>query len=181
MKRQRFECKNRGIVTFVTHEIILCAQVAVEKTEQEELLEQVVLETEQEGEPAIEDDELGVIERAIPPEKCYPEPNTDFGGVAVRWGLSYHVSSAAECCTACSRHAVFAKAGQRRCNVWVFCPESKGCPSPDGYEHKFGECWLKQADQPRAFVNDYSLLMRDKSVKPIPVLWISGVIPFNGG
>jgi hypothetical protein len=138
----------------------------------------VVLEVGQGGPPAIEDDELGVIERAIPPEKCYPEVKTDFGGVAVRWGLSYHVSSAGECCNACSRQAAFAEAGQLRCNVWVFCPESKGCQSPDGYEHKFGECWLKQADQPRAFVHDYSIL---GLVPPIPVLWISGVIPFNGG
>ena len=152
----------------------------MKKTEQEELREQVELDTE-EGVPAIEDDELGVIERAIPPEKCYPEPNTDFGGIAVRWGLNYHVSSAAECCNACLRQAAFAQAGHPKCNVWVFCPESKGCPSPDGYEHKFGECWLKQADQPRAFVNDYSLLMPDKPDPPIPVLWMSGVTPFNGG
>nr|PNR53947.1 hypothetical protein PHYPA_007622 [Physcomitrium patens] len=151
-----------------------------ERTEQQELNEQVELET-QLTVPAVEDDDLGVIQRLTPPEKCYPEPHTDFGGIAVRWGLTYHVNSAGECCKACLLHAAYAKPGQLKCNVWVFCPEKNGCPSPDGHEHKFGECWLKRADQPRAVVDDYSLFMRDKSGNSMPVLWISGVTPFNGG
>lgn len=152
----------------------------MQKSEQEELQEQVEIETEQQGVPAVEDDELGVIERQLPPQ-CHPEPNTDFGGVAVRWGLTYHVNSAAECCKACLWHAAYARVGQLKCNVWVFCPEKNGCPSPDGYDHKFGECWLKQANQPQATVQNYSLVMRNKNSSPLPVLWISGVTNSNGG
>jgi hypothetical protein len=152
----------------------------MQKSEQEELQEQVEIETEQQGVPAVEDDELGVIERQLPPQ-CHPEPNTDFGGVAVRWGLTYHVNSAAECCKACLWHAAYARVGQLKCNVWVFCPEKNGCPSPDGYDHKFGECWLKQANQPQATVQNYSLVMRSKNSSPLPVLWISGVTNSNDG
>jgi hypothetical protein len=28
--------------------------------------------------------------------------------------------------------------------VWVYCPSEDGCYSPDIYEHKHQECWLKQ-------------------------------------
>lgn len=153
---------------------------AAEKTEEEEVQEMKQLETGQQGGPAVVDDAIGAMQRhLLPPEKCQPEPYTDFGGTAVRWGLTHHVSNVAECCKACSRQASYARGGQPKCNVWVFCPRKSGCLSPDGYEHKFGECWLKQADKPRAVVNDYSSIMRDKSGPMIPVLWISGVIPVS--
>jgi hypothetical protein len=61
-----------------------------------------------------------------------------------------------------------------KCNVWVFCPEKDGCVSPDAYKHKYGECWLKQADQPRAIVQTYSELPGMNL--PLPVLWLSGVL-----
>jgi hypothetical protein len=153
---------------------------AAEKTEEEEVKEQVELETGQQRVPAIVDDKMGAIQRSLlPPEKCQPELNTDFGGVAVRWGLTFHVNNAAECCKACAKQASYARGSQRKCNVWVFCPHKGGCPSPDGYEHKFGECWLKQADKPRPVVHNYSVVMADKSVPPLPVLWISGVTPIS--
>lgn len=151
----------------------------IEKDEKDELEDQKELETGQRP-PAVVDDPIGRIQRTLTPEKCQPELKTDFGGVAVRWGLTHHVNSAADCCKACSQQAAYAKSSQRKCNVWVFCPEKKGCSSPDGYEHKFGECWLKHADKPRGIVNDYSLIMRNKTAPPMPVLWMSGVIPFNG-
>ncbi|KAG0615209.1 hypothetical protein M758_5G023300 [Ceratodon purpureus] len=166
----------KDIEAEVALETLSQAQVPGSTDEKEDLKEQLILKTGQQEVPAatVGATQLGTL---LPSDqfKCYPEANTDIGGIAVRWGLTYHVSSAAECCKACSKQAAYATGRQRKCNVWVFCPEKDGCPSPDGYEHKFGECWLKQADKPRVDVNDYSLVMRDKSVPPLPVLWISGV------
>lgn len=152
----------------------------VEKTEEEEVQELMDAETSHLGVPAVVDDAIGALQRRLlPPDKCQPEPNTDFEGTALRWGLTHHVSTAAQCCEACSKQASYARGGQPKCNVWVYCPRRKGCPSPDGYDHKFGECWMKHADKPRPIVNDYSSVMRDKSVPPISVLWISGVLPVS--
>lgn len=148
-----------------------------EKTEEEEIEELTELE---ESVPAVVDNAIGALQRRLlPPEKCHSEPNTDFGGIAVRWGLTFHVSTVAECCNACSKQASYARGGQLKCNVWVYCPRRSGCPSPDGYEHKFGECWLKQADKPIAIVNHYSSGKGNESGSPLSVLWISGVISFE--
>lgn len=80
--------------------------------------------------------------RQLPPE-CHAELHTDYGGVAVRWGLTHHKESAYDCCMACLDQAKHAKPGQKRCNIWVYCPSENGCYSPDIYEHKNQECWLK--------------------------------------
>lgn len=81
--------------------------------------------------------------RAVPPE-CHPEVHTDYAGAAVRWGLSHHVGSAADCCQACLDQAKTATEPQKKCNIWVYCPNEGGCYSPDKYTHKVHECWLKQ-------------------------------------
>jgi hypothetical protein len=80
--------------------------------------------------------------RPIPPE-CHAELHTDYDGGAVRWGLTHHKESAADCCQACLDHAKRAKPGDKKCNIWVYCPSEGGCHSPDIYEHKHQECWLK--------------------------------------
>ncbi|RZR87620.1 hypothetical protein BHM03_00015073 [Ensete ventricosum] len=81
--------------------------------------------------------------RPLPPE-CHAEPHTDYDGTAVRWGLTHHKESAADCCQACLDQAKRAKPGQMKCNIWVYCPSEYGCYSPDIYKHKHQECWLKQ-------------------------------------
>lgn len=81
--------------------------------------------------------------RPVPPE-CHAEAHTDYDGAAVRWGLTHHKESAADCCQACLDQAKRAKPGEMKCNIWVFCPSEAGCFSPDKYEHKHQECWLKQ-------------------------------------
>ena len=81
--------------------------------------------------------------RPIPPE-CHAEAHTDYDGAAVRWGLTHHKESAADCCQACLDQAKRAKPGEMKCNIWVYCPSEGGCFSPDKYEHKHQECWLKQ-------------------------------------
>jgi hypothetical protein len=80
--------------------------------------------------------------RPIPPE-CHTELHTDYGGAAVRWGLTHHKESAADCCQACLDHAKRARPGEKKCNIWVYCPSEDGCHSPDIYQHKHQECWLK--------------------------------------
>eukprot|EP00268_Persea_americana_P056571 TRINITY_DN668_c1_g2_i7.p1 TRINITY_DN668_c1_g2~~TRINITY_DN668_c1_g2_i7.p1 ORF type:complete len:173 (-),score=35.67 TRINITY_DN668_c1_g2_i7:236-754(-) len=86
--------------------------------------------------------------RPIPPE-CHAEAHTDYDGAAVRWGLTHHKESAADCCQACLDQANRAKPSEMKCNIWVYCPSEGGCFSPDKYEHKHQECWLKQRKSQR--------------------------------
>uniref|UniRef100_A0A804PZB5 Methionine aminopeptidase 1D chloroplastic/mitochondrial n=1 Tax=Zea mays TaxID=4577 RepID=A0A804PZB5_MAIZE len=113
----------------------------------------------------------------LPPE-CNTELHTDYGGTAVRWGLTHHKESAADCCQACIDQAKMARPGALKCNIWVYCPSEYGCYSPDKYEHKHQECWLKQADHPRLnFKDRYPELYRDSHpTAPVVVPWMSGVI-----
>ncbi|PWZ15007.1 Pectin acetylesterase 9 [Zea mays] len=93
-----------------------------------------------ENEP--EDEEI-IPGPPLPPE-CNTELHTDYGGTAVRWGLTHHKESAADCCQACIDQAKMARPGALKCNIWVYCLSEYGCYSPDKYEHKHQECWLKQ-------------------------------------
>ncbi|WZZ23977.1 hypothetical protein YC2023_007378 [Brassica napus] len=111
------------------------------------------------------------------PGVCNVELHTDYGGAAVRWGLTHHKESAADCCQACLDQAKRAKPGEMRCNIWVYCPSEFGCFSPDIYEHKHQECWLKYAEKPkRSFKDRYSEAYRNNHPKaPTIVPWVSGV------
>ncbi|KAJ4966317.1 hypothetical protein NE237_018166 [Protea cynaroides] len=113
--------------------------------------------------------------RPIPPE-CHTEIHTDYGGVAVRWGFFHHTESAADCCQACLDHTIRAKPGELICNIWVYCPSEAGCYSPDIYEHKHQECWLKYAEKPQFdFKDKYSESYRDSHpTAPVIVPWVSG-------
>lgn len=81
--------------------------------------------------------------RQLPPE-CHAEAHTEYSGSAVRWGLTFHVANAADCCQACLDQAKNSLANEKKCNVWVYCPDAGGCFSPDRYKHREQECWLKQ-------------------------------------
>ncbi|XP_022768800.1 uncharacterized protein LOC111312624 isoform X2 [Durio zibethinus] len=115
--------------------------------------------------------------RALPPE-CHAGLHTDYDGAAVRWGLTHHKESAADCCQACLDQAKNAKPGEKKCNIWVYCPSETGCYSPDIYEHKHMECWLKSSDKPRLnFKDRYSEAYRNSHpTAPVIVPWVSGVI-----
>lgn len=118
--------------------------------------------------------------RAMPPE-CHAEANTDYGGAAVRWGLTHHVDSAADCCQACLDQAKSATTeGEKKmkCNIWVYCPSEGGCYSPDKYTHKNHECWLKQANDPVInFKGHYNEEFRQQHpTAPSIVPWVSGVV-----
>ncbi|XP_023158072.1 uncharacterized protein [Zea mays] len=127
-----------------------------------------------ENEP--EDEEI-IPGPPLPPE-CNTELHTDYGGTAVRWGLTHHKESVADCCQACIDQAKMARPGALKCNIWVYCPSEYGCYSPDKYEHKHQECWLKQADHPRLnFKDRYPKPYRDSHpTAPVVVPWMSGVI-----
>ncbi|KAH9556114.1 hypothetical protein CY35_07G009800 [Sphagnum magellanicum] len=122
--------------------------------------------------------EDGIIPGRPLPEECRAEAHTDYDGAAVRWGLTYHVESAADCCQACLDHAHSAEGVGKKCNVWVYCPSEDGCYSPDIYEHKHQECWLKQADEPKLnFKGRYDEEYRNQHpTAPVIVPWVSGVI-----
>ncbi|XP_074571038.1 uncharacterized protein LOC141827645 [Curcuma longa] len=115
--------------------------------------------------------------RPMPPE-CHAELHTDYDGAAVRWGLTHHKESAADCCQACLDQAKRTKPGGMKCNIWVYCPSEFGCYSPDIYEHKHQECWLKQADTPRLnFKDKYSESYRNNHPNaPVVVPWMSGIV-----
>ncbi|WOK94314.1 hypothetical protein Cni_G03016 [Canna indica] len=127
-----------------------------------------------ENEPEIEEIIPG---RPMPPE-CHAELHTDYDGAAVRWGLTHHKESAADCCQACLDQAKRAKPGEMKCNIWVYCPSEFGCYSPDIYEHKHQECWLKQAEKPRLnFKEKYSESYRNNHpTAPVVVPWMSGFV-----
>ncbi|XP_059636506.1 uncharacterized protein LOC132278679 [Cornus florida] len=115
--------------------------------------------------------------RKLPPE-CHTELHTDYGGAAVRWGLTHHKESAYECCQACLDQARHGKPDEKKCNIWVYCPSETGCHSPDIYEHKNGECWLKYAENPKVnYKGTYSDSYRNSHPKaPLVVPWVSGVV-----
>ncbi|XP_057838542.1 uncharacterized protein LOC131048563 isoform X1 [Cryptomeria japonica] len=126
------------------------------------------------GGPEIED---GIIPGRTLPIQCHAEAHTDYDGIAVRWGLTHHKESAADCCQACLDQAKIAKVGEKKCNVWVYCPSESGCYSPDKYEHKHQECWLKQADNAKLnFKGRYSeAYRREHPSAPVVVPWVSGM------
>ncbi|CAB4266393.1 unnamed protein product [Prunus armeniaca] len=126
-----------------------------------------------------EEEELDQIlpGRPLPPE-CHAEVHTDYDGAAVRWGLNHHKDSAADCCQACLDQAKRAKPNEKRCNIWVYCPSESGCHSPDIYEHKLGECWLKYAEAPKLnFKDKYPESYRNNHPSaPLVVPWASGIV-----
>ncbi|KAD6119111.1 hypothetical protein E3N88_10382 [Mikania micrantha] len=115
--------------------------------------------------------------RRLPPE-CNAELHTDYGGHAVKWGLTHHKESAYECCQACLNQAKYARPDEMKCNIWVYCPAEEGCHSPDIYQHKLEECWLKFAEEPKVtFKDTYSEnYRRNHPNAPLVVPWVSGVI-----
>ncbi|KAK7321703.1 hypothetical protein VNO77_32584 [Canavalia gladiata] len=115
--------------------------------------------------------------RPLPPE-CNAELHTDYDGTAVRWGLTHQRDSAADCCQACLDQAKRAKEGEKKCNIWVYCPSEFGCHSPDIYQHKHQECWLKYAEKPKLnFKDRYPEWYRNSHPSaPVIVPWVAGVV-----
>ncbi|GAV88647.1 hypothetical protein CFOL_v3_32069 [Cephalotus follicularis] len=138
-----------------------------------------VIQLEHDDKPeGVDDSEDEVLPgRPLPPE-CNAELHSDYGGAAVRWGLTHHKESAEECCRACLDQAKRAKPGENKCNIWVYCPSETGCHSPDIYEHKHTECWLKYDEKPKiSFKGRYPESYRNSHPSaPVIVPWVSGVV-----
>ncbi|CAH9054079.1 unnamed protein product [Cuscuta europaea] len=137
-----------------------------------------VIHMEHNDKPEGEEFETEIIAgKRLPPE-CHHELHTDYGGVAVRWGLTHHKESAYDCCMACLDQSRRAKPGDKKCNIWVYCPSETGCYSPDIYEHKHQECWLKYSEKPSlTFKDRYSESYRNAHPKaPLIVPWMAGVV-----
>ncbi|KAI3680165.1 hypothetical protein L2E82_50611 [Cichorium intybus] len=138
-----------------------------------------VINNEHNDKPEGEDDfdDTILAGKRLPPE-CNVEHHTDYGGQAVKWGLTHHKESAYDCCQACLDHAKNAKPNEVKCNIWVYCPVEEGCHSPDIYEHKLQECWLKYDETPKVNFKDmYSENYRNHHPDaPMFVPWVSGVI-----
>ncbi|XP_026401678.1 uncharacterized protein LOC113297418 isoform X3 [Papaver somniferum] len=135
-----------------------------------------IIHKEHDDRPEEEPEDNIIAGRPLPPQ-CNAELHTDYGGAAVKWGLTHHKETAADCCQACLDQAKNAREGEMKCNIWVYCPSEHGCHSPDIYEHKFQECWLKQADVPKVtfhwkYAESYR---RSHSTAPVFVPWLSGV------
>jgi hypothetical protein len=92
---------------------------------------------------AVDTDDDNIPGKTVP-EACHAEAHTDYDGVAVWWGLTHHVESAVDCCQACLDQAHDANQDERKCNIWLYCPEEAGCFSPGKFKHEHRECWLKQ-------------------------------------
>ena len=84
--------------------------------------------------------EDGIIPGRPLPSECHAELHTKYDRATVKWGLMHHKESAADCFQACLDQAK----GEKKCKIWVYCPFEPRCYSPDIYQHKHQECWLKQ-------------------------------------
>ncbi|EFJ23811.1 hypothetical protein SELMODRAFT_102801 [Selaginella moellendorffii] len=83
---------------------------------------------------------------------CRGIEHQELWGSVVQWGTSNKVNSSAACCQAC-------KAAQ--CNSWVYCGDRVKC-GPN-----FGECWLKNQEDP---------LSPDVQDSSKDVYWTSGLV-----
>ncbi|KAL2894562.1 Chromatin modification-related protein vid21 [Bienertia sinuspersici] len=141
--------------------------------------------------PGIDELEEDFLPGRPVPSECNAQLHTDYDGVAVKWGLTHHRESAADCCQACFNQAKRANPGEMKCNTWVYCPLETGCYSPDIYEHKHQECWLKYvsvfqdsvylailSEKPKLnFKDKYSESYRSSHPEaPLVVPWVSGVV-----
>mmetsp|Transcript_22294 Transcript_22294/g.48660 ORF Transcript_22294/g.48660 Transcript_22294/m.48660 type:complete len:266 (+) Transcript_22294:270-1067(+) len=116
---------------------------------------------------------------------CGEEPHSDTGGHAVVFGIDHRAASAQDCCDRCVEHAKKHAASGKPCTSWVFCPLPVCWGLDTGWNHTYGECWLKwQADpahplygQRGAYSEEYRKKHRFvRSGPPTHVPWTGGII-----
>jgi hypothetical protein len=77
---------------------------------------------------------------------CGEEPHSDRGGRTLSFGVGHRAGSAQECCDKCQAHA---KTGKKNpCNSWTFCAYPVCWGLDTGWNHTFGECWLRYLEDP---------------------------------
>ena len=116
---------------------------------------------------------------------CGEEPHSDTGGYAVVFGINHRAASAQDCCDKCRQHATNARNAKRPCNSWVFCPLPVCWGLDTGWNHTFGECWLKYQQDPShplygqrgRYTDEYRARHRHvRTGPPTHVPWTGGVI-----
>mmetsp|Transcript_38497 Transcript_38497/g.46488 ORF Transcript_38497/g.46488 Transcript_38497/m.46488 type:complete len:280 (+) Transcript_38497:212-1051(+) len=121
------------------------------------------------------------------PAVCGTEPHSDVGGYAVKFGIGHRRKDPADCCLACQEHAEEEKqrGGAKPCNSWVFCPEPVCWGLDTGWNHTYGECWLKFQDdvenpiygQRGAYTEEFIKKFNHiRGGPPAKVPWIGGVM-----
>ena len=101
------------------------------------------------------------------------------------FGINHRTASAQECCDKCQQHAAHPRNKKRPCNSWVFCPLPICWGLDTGWNHTFGECWLKFQPDPShalygqrgAYTPEYRHKYRYiRTGAPSHVPWTGGII-----
>ena len=74
-------------------------------------------------------------------ETCGEEPHSDRGGKGLTFGVSHRADSAQACCDKCKAH-------KKGCNSWTFCGYPVCFGLDTGWNHTYGECWLRKLADP---------------------------------
>jgi len=93
---------------------------------------------------------------------CGEEPHSDRGGRGLTFGVSHRAKSAQDCCDKCKAHP-------KGCSSWTFCGYPVCFGLDTGWNHTFGECWLRKLADPNtpAFGQrgQYALRYRKKMLR----------------
>ena len=91
---------------------------------------------------------------------CGEEPHSDRGGRTMAFGVGHRAKSAQDCCDKCR--------ARQNCNSWTFCGLPVCFGLDTGWNHTFGECWLRRLEDPAKPTfgqrGSYSLEYRTKMV-----------------
>ena len=74
-------------------------------------------------------------------ETCGEEPHSDRAGRGLTFGVNHRATSAQACCDKCKAHS-------RGCNSWTFCGYPVCWGLDTGWNHTYGECWLRKLEDP---------------------------------
>jgi len=77
-------------------------------------------------------------------DTCGEEPHSDRGGRTLSFGVGHRADSPQACCDKCRAHARSGK--QPPCNSWTFCGYPVCWGLDTGWNHSFGECWLRHLE-----------------------------------
>ena len=75
-------------------------------------------------------------------EMCGEEPHSDRGGKTLTFGVGHRTISAQDCCDKCTKSSK----GAKPCNSWTFCGYPVCWGLDTGWNHTFGECWLRSIE-----------------------------------
>ena len=82
---------------------------------------------------------------------CGEEPHSDRGGRGLTFGVSYRAKSSQDCCDKCKKQAAANPKKTKRkgpCNSWTFCNLPVCWGLDTGWNHSYGECWLRWFEDP---------------------------------